>query len=63
MTIYKVLDINAGVITLVLELDEHNHEVIEELEVPEGEDPYDYLTLMLDEVHLGTMCEQRRRYT
>lgn len=39
-----------------------NHEVIEELEVPEGEEPADYLLELKTEVYLGDRCESRTRY-
>ena len=38
------------------------HEVVEELEVPEDEEPEDYLEQLKTEVYLGDMCESRTRY-
>lgn len=38
------------------------YEVIEEIEVPEDEDPEDYLLQLRTEVDLGDMCERATRY-
>lgn len=38
------------------------YEVIEEIDVPEDEDPEDYLLQLRTEVDLGEMCERSTRY-
>lgn len=59
--IFKVRT-NSGAITLVPYLDDSKHELIEEIDVPEDEDPEEYCQLLLEEVDLGSMCETRTRY-
>lgn len=59
--IFKVFN-SEGQITLTPYFDESKHEFIEEVEVPEDEDPEEYCQLLLEEVDLGSMCERRTRY-
>lgn len=60
-TIYKVRDLNRDQITLVKYLTDR-YELIEEIEVPDGEDIDDFLQNELESVDLGDMCERRTRY-
>ena len=39
-----------------------DHELIEELEVPDFFTPEEYIEFLLEEVYLGDMCECSRRY-
>ena len=59
--VYKVLDLKRNSITLVKHLTDR-YELIEELEVPDGEDVDDFLQNELESVDLGDMCERRTRY-
>lgn len=59
--IYKVR-LDNGKITVSHYFDKKRHEIIEELEVPDGEDPEDYAQLLREEVFLGDMCESKTRY-
>lgn len=60
-TIYKVRDLKRDQITLVKYLTDR-YELIEEIEVPDGEDIDDFLQNELESVDLGDMCERRTRY-
>lgn len=60
-TIYKVHDLKRDQITLVKYLTDR-YELIEEIEVPDGEDIDDFLQNELESVDLGDMCERRTRY-
>ena len=57
--VYKVRFKN-GDIGLVKYLGKH--ELIEEVEVPEGEDVDDFLYVQRNEVYLGDMCERKTRF-
>lgn len=57
--VYKVRFSN-GDIGLVKYLG--NHELIEEVEVPEGEDVDDFLYVQRNEVYLGSFCERKTRF-
>lgn len=59
--IYKVLDLKRQEVTLVKYLSSR-YELIEEVEVPEGEDIDEFLQCQKEEVFLGDMCESRTRY-
>lgn len=59
--IYKVVN-EKGMMTLVPYLDELKHELIEEIECPDEDDPEEACQLLLEEVFLGNMCESRTRY-
>ena len=60
-TSYKVRDLKRDQITLVKYLTDR-YELIEEIEVPDGEDIDDFLQNELESVDLGDMCERRTRY-
>ncbi len=60
-TIYKVRDLKRDQVTLVKYLT-YRYELIEEIEVPDGEDIDDFLQNELESVDLGDMCERRTRY-
>lgn len=59
--VYKVLDLKRDQVTLVKYLSKR-YELIEEIEVPEGEDIDEFLQNELESVDLGDMCERRTRY-
>lgn len=54
-------DLKRDQITLVKYLTDR-YELIEEIEVPDGEDIDDFLQNELESVDLGDMCERRTRY-
>lgn len=39
-----------------------NHEIVEELDVPDDQEPEDYLLELKTEVYLGSQCERKTRY-
>ena len=59
--VYKVR-LDNDTITVSHYFSKTKHELIEEVEVPEGEDPEEYAHLLKEEVFLGDMCESRTRY-
>lgn len=59
--IYKLYNPKTDSIFLSL-YNNKKYELIEELEVPEDEEPSDYLELLLTEVDLGSMCEQKTKF-
>jgi hypothetical protein len=59
--IYKMYNPRTEEIFLSL-YNSKKYEVIEELEVPEDEEPEDYLLQLRTEVDLGEMCERSTRY-
>lgn len=59
--VYKVR-LDNGTVTVSHYFSKSKHELIEEMEVPEGEDPEEYAQLLREEVFLGDMCESKTRY-
>lgn len=59
--VYKVR-LDNGNITVSHYFSKKLHEFIEEIEVPDGEDPEEYAQLLREEVFLGDMCESKTRY-
>ena len=59
--VYKVR-LDNDTITISHYFNKKKHELIEELDVPDGEDPEDYAQLLREEVFLGDMCESKTRY-
>lgn len=59
--IYKMQNTRTGEIFLSL-YKSKKHDFIEEIEVPDGEEPEDYLEELRLEVDLGEMCETRTKY-
>lgn len=45
-----------------MSVNDNRHELIEEIEVPQDEDPYEYMIQLRQEVDLGEMCERSRNY-
>lgn len=60
--VYKVYNFVTDRIDVVARVNENKHEIIEALDVPEGEDPRDYLEVLRNEVHLGDSCESATRF-
>lgn len=59
--IYKLYNPKTDSIFLSL-YNNKKYELIEELEVPEDEEPSDYLLQLRTEVDLGSQCERKTRY-
>lgn len=60
-TIYKLYNPRTEEFSLSTMPSKHL-EIVEEFEVPDGEDAEEYLEQLLLEVDLGDMCERRTKY-
>jgi hypothetical protein len=60
--IYKMYNPSKDSYFLSAYCNEKKYELIEEIEVPDGEDPEEYAQQLMSEVDLGDMCEQRTKY-